>query len=286
LQLSRRLTQTHTLAPIDEEMSMRRRLHLPLLPIAGTVASALAATWAVSGFALYGSEMTPNLLAELAGVSLEVAVAALVIHGVMSRYQRRQWDFAYQALADRVAESFVDVMRLLSVRLTTEALVVNGDRYGLFVTTAQEHLADLRSHIEGASTALDPRTHQLCRKIERRLAWCLAQLRTRPETADRPAKVWQECRVAAAMGFELIHRDGEGHVVELATARDAVAAAADIDDFVRRRLTAQSLLLDALRDVRPDIGSIGLDIDHDYAISYFLIDCLLQDVVPLQPASK
>jgi hypothetical protein len=60
-----------------------------------------------------------------------------------------------------------------------------------------------------------------------------------------------------------------------------VAAVADIDDFAVRRLTARSLPLDALREGRPRIGGIGLDVGHDYAI-YFLIECLLQDVVPLR----
>lgn len=52
--------------------------------------------------------MLPNLLAELAGVSLEIGIAILVIERVASAHRRRQWSSAYGGLSDRAAMTFVD----------------------------------------------------------------------------------------------------------------------------------------------------------------------------------
>jgi hypothetical protein len=154
--------------------------------LAGAVAFLLALAWSAIGLLLYGQDMTPNLLAELAGVSVEVAVAALIVDRLMSRHQRQQWDFAYRALAKQASEAFVDVMRLVDVRGSAAALPANLPRYGYFVQLGEQHLGDLRSHIESSATALDPHTHEQYRRVERRLSWCLGQLRTTPTHADSP----------------------------------------------------------------------------------------------------
>ncbi|MFS8103353.1 hypothetical protein LFM09_40125 [Lentzea alba] len=75
---------------------MPRRCAPNILAPVGGIALLSAIVWSAVGLALYGSQMTPDLLAELAGVSFEVAVAALIVERVMSRRQRREWDFAYR----------------------------------------------------------------------------------------------------------------------------------------------------------------------------------------------
>jgi len=134
--------------------------------------------------------MTPNLLAELAGVSFEVAVVALIVERVMSRRQRREWDFAYRALAERSSEAFVDVMRLIFSRSSEAAPDANMSRYSSFVHLAEQHLGDLRSHIEGSAAALDSNTHQQYRRVERRLAWCLGTLLVPPTRAGDGADLF------------------------------------------------------------------------------------------------
>ena len=65
----------------------------------GCVAAALAVLFATLGVVVFGHEMLPNLLAELSGVSLELAIVVLVIERVASNQRRRDARFAYEALS-------------------------------------------------------------------------------------------------------------------------------------------------------------------------------------------
>ncbi len=250
---------------------MNRSPSRHLLLIAGSVALALALVWSAIGLVLYGQDMTPNLLAELAGVSVEVAVAALIVDRLMSRHQRQQWDFAYRALAKQASEAFVDVMRLVDVRGSVAALQANLSRYEFFVQLGEQHLGDLRSHIESSATALDPHTHEQYRRVERRLSWCLGQLRTTPAYAESHQDLFVLLRETATLLFQLLSKDGDGHRAELAAAQSSVAQARptsdehrDRDDGLDGRLRAQTLLLTEIRGERRPISSISQDVDSDF----------------------
>ncbi|MFT7837763.1 hypothetical protein Q5530_16635 [Saccharothrix sp. BKS2] len=239
--------------------------------------------WSTVGLALYGGDMTPNLLAELAGVSFEVAVVALIVERVMSRRQRREWDFAYRALAERSSEAFVDIMRLIFSRSSKAALNANLSRYSSFVHLAEQHLGDLRSHIEGSATALDSGTHQQYRRVERRLAWCLGRLRVPPNRASHDEDLLSLLRATAILVFELLSKDGDGHRVELRTAESSLIEAQGgrgdhvfvSDSFLENRLGAQSALLRRQAGKQGQLDSISQDVDNEYSIPYFMIDYLL-----------
>ncbi|MEV6521767.1 hypothetical protein AB0M43_07510 [Longispora sp. NPDC051575] len=64
---------------------------------------------ATAGMLHYRADRAPNLVAEATGVCPEIGLAALVVDRLVSRHQQRRWNFAYDALAQRVSETFVDV---------------------------------------------------------------------------------------------------------------------------------------------------------------------------------
>lgn len=262
---------------------MNRRPGKDLLRLAGGIAILLAVAWSALGITLYGSNaMMPNLLAGLAGASLEVAVAALVVDRLMSRYQRREWDFAYRALAKRGSEAFVDIMRLMFASSSAAALEANIARYQYFVQLAKQHLDDLRSYIESSAAALDPHTHDQYRRVERRLSWCLGQLWEAPTRAGDNKDLLVLLSETAPLLFELLSNDGDRHQMELAAAESSVAQAMSANrrsgsqkDWLEGRLRAQSLLLEQLRGTSRQIVSISQDVDSDFSIPYFMIDYLL-----------
>jgi hypothetical protein len=263
---------------------MNRRSGKDLLLLAGGTAVLLAVAWSVIGLALYGSSaMMPNLLAGLAGASVEVAVASLVVDRLMTRHQRRAWDFAYRALAKLGSETFVDVMRLMFVSFSVAALEANIARYHYFVQLAKRHLDDLRSHIESSAAALDPSTHDQYRRVERRLSWCLEHLREAPTHAGDNKDLLVLLSETAPLLFELLTNDGDGHRPELAVAESSVAQTRPANqggvsqmDWLESRLPAQSLLLEQLQGNARQIFSISEDVDGDFSIPYFMIDYLLQ----------
>jgi hypothetical protein len=92
--------------------------------------------------------------------------------------------FAYEALSDRAAITFVNVMRLLWIRVSPVALAFNGQRNDEFRQIADLHLAEYRSNIEGFAGVLDAPSHELLRKIDRRLTWAIARLGGLPESEE------------------------------------------------------------------------------------------------------
>ncbi|GLY86138.1 hypothetical protein Airi02_040670 [Actinoallomurus iriomotensis] len=250
--------------------------------IAGAVALLSALGWSTVGLLFYGGEMTPNLVAELAGVSLEVGIAALIVERLMTRHQRWQWDFAYRAFAKRASEVFVDVMRLLFVRSSDGPLQVNHPRYAYFVRLAHQHLAELRSHIEGSATALDSDTHEKYRRVERRLSWCIAQMQDVPTSPDYQRNLYTLLSETATVIFDLLlQADGKNQAF-LVIARSCVSKASSMrrEDAKQvgiflDRSDAQTLMLKELVPERRPISSIVQDVDCDYSIPYFMIDYLL-----------
>ncbi|GAB2815492.1 hypothetical protein GCM10027176_20200 [Actinoallomurus bryophytorum] len=250
--------------------------------IAGSVAFLLATGWSIIGLVIYGGEMVPNLIAELAGVSLEVAIVALIVERLMARHQRWQWDFAYRALAKRASEVFVDVVRLVFVHSSNEALHANLPRYGYFVQLAQQHLDELRSHIEGSATALDSSTHEEYRRMERRFSWCIRQLLEASTDSNARVDLYPLLSKIATSVFELLTQVDGDHRRILSVAESCVATASSSQlahveqgGIFTNRLAAQSLLLEELGSEYGQISSIAQDVDCDYSIPYFMIDYLL-----------
>jgi hypothetical protein len=258
-------------------------LRTNLLLIAGGLAVLLTVIWSAIGIVLYGADaMMPNLLAGLAGASLEVAVAALVVDRLTARHQRREWDFAYRELARRGSEAFVDVMRLTFISSSPEALAANIDLYGYFVQLAYRHLGDLRSDIESSASVLNVNTHEQYRRVERRISWCLDQLQDSPTEATISDDLLSILNETANFLFDLLSGDGDGHQIELADAKSSVTQARETSRksipehrAIEYRLLAQSILLENQKYAPRLISSISEDIDGDFSIPYFMIDYLL-----------
>ncbi|SFR27543.1 hypothetical protein SAMN04488564_11197 [Lentzea waywayandensis] len=262
---------------------MNQKTTKNILVLAGGTALVSAVVWSTVGLVLHGNDMTPNLLAELAGVSLEISVVALIVERVMNKQKRREWDFAYRALAERSCEAFVDVMRLIFSRSSEAILNVNLSRYPSFVHLAEQHRGDLRSHIEGSASALDPSTHKQYRRVERRLAWCLGRLQVPTVNVSGDATLLPLLRDTAELLFELLSKDGDDHHPELTVARSSLievqgGRSEDLvtsEHFLENRYGAQSALLRRHDSERKPLASIGQDVDNEYSIPYFMIDYLL-----------
>ncbi|QXJ25742.1 hypothetical protein AGRA3207_007281 [Actinomadura graeca] len=263
-------------------MHMSRWPSRHILVASGTVACSLVILWSTLGIVLYGGDMIPNLIAELAGVSLEIAIAILVIERLVSRHQRWQWDFAYRALARRACETFVDVMRLVFVGSSSSTLEENLPRYQEYIDICQQHLGELRSHIEGSASALDFATHEDYRRVERRLSWCLGQLKKNPRSVGVDPDLISLLRETAIEIFELMVRSDGSHEAILMVAESSVARARSSrildhtqSGLLTGRLAAQTFLLEGLGPRQRQIFSISQDVDNDYSIPYFMIDYLL-----------
>jgi hypothetical protein len=261
---------------------MRRFLSNRTLALAGAVALASAALWSIIGFALYGRPMVPNLLAELAGVSVEIGIVVLIIDRVAAAHRRRQWAYAYSALSDRAAITFVDVMRLLSIRASESGLQTNGDRYDEFYELAGLHLAEFRSNIEGFAGSLEPTPHEALRRVDRHLSWATSKLATKPASAAGRLEFVDLMR-ETAVTLERFLRDNGGpsyqaEVDAVDTALREVSSKPSHDgvesseDRLIFRLQAQNALLRVRGGPRPRPQGIWYDANNDLALAYFLID--------------
>lgn len=174
----------------------------------GASALLLGVGLAVAGVLAYGSNMTANLLAGFAGAAVEIAVAVLIIDRVTAARRRRQWAFAYDAMSDRLAVTFVDVMRILWIKFSEAAAAVNEERMPYFEQLAHLHLAELRSNIEGFATALEPRSHDLCRRVDRRLSWAIAQMIELPSGSVRQREMVGLMRETGELLIEFLELGG------------------------------------------------------------------------------
>jgi hypothetical protein len=238
----------------------------------------VAAACSALGIAAYGeSAMMPNLIAGLATMPLDFLVAIIVVERVLSSRQRKEWDFSLRELARRASEGFVDIMRLVYVSDTPEALRVNIGRYSEFVTLAERHVSDLRSHVEGSSTILGPHTYEMARRVERRITWCLDQLRPIPKDARDNSHLLNLLTQAATSIFVLV-REGGWYQSDIAAAEAAVKNThTEGGRALSDRLTAQTYLLTSMQSAgaASPIRGIGGDVDGEFSVGYFMIDYII-----------
>lgn len=145
------------------------RLTTRVTMVAGVVALLLAVAVATVGVFRFGQDLEVNLWAGVAGLFLDIAVAALVIN-VLTRIEiHRRWHASYHALSGRFAACYVAAMRLFYIRLGPTAYEANESRIPEFIEIFKLHLDDLRSNLEAFATLLEPDTYAECRAIEQRL---------------------------------------------------------------------------------------------------------------------
>jgi hypothetical protein len=251
-------------------------LNTNLLIIAGIVSLILAGISTIVGLFLFGvANMMPNLLAELTGVGLEVAIAALVIERLTTIHKRREWDFAYQELPRYATQPFVDIMRLLFLARSVQNQALP-ERYQYFVRRAERHLSDLQSNIEVSGIALDSKTYRLARQIERRLSWSLDHLQD-PLYSDSEREIMEKMFEASKLVLELLQVKNQ-YDDKLSMARSTVTA---INAPTANHTKASSLFMNARLDAQTryletvphgTALSIAGDVDNDLSIDYFLLD--------------
>jgi hypothetical protein len=148
--------------------------------LVGFAALGLAIAIGIFGRLLYGDSMTVNILSGLFELLLSVAVAVFIIDRVSRMQARKDWKVAYGAVSGLLAAAFIDVMRLLFLRLNEQNYAANRTRYGEFISIADLHMSALRSSIEGFAMAFEPRSLQLVRSVDLRLSWLMNRLRPDP----------------------------------------------------------------------------------------------------------
>jgi hypothetical protein len=159
-----------------------------------TGVAALAGAVAVggAGFAVFGGEMGPHLVAALAGMLGEAALVVLVLDRMSRSQELRDWKFADDIVNHAVAACIVDVMRFCGIWWSPECCRANISRYEEFLGVLQLHVAGLRSNLESLVLRAELQSYQDARVIERRFGWLSNVLSRRPD-GDRPAP-----------GFEMI----------------------------------------------------------------------------------
>jgi len=246
--------------------------------LVAAVALLLAILCGVVGWLAFGQGMTVNVLSGLIELLLGIAVAVFVIDQVTKRQRKREWAAAYSAINGLLAASFVDVMRLLHIRVC-EYYADDEDSYGDFVQIAVFHAAALRSTIEGFATMLEPKTHQLFRASELRLAWLIQKLAD--QDAFCPGEEYAQRAYTVAEDIsELLERQGDPRYISARRASVRIVRkflARDggehgLAEALAKRYPAQTQLLHDLGRVHGSGRYIFDDVDNDLAIAYYALD--------------
>ena len=187
----------------------------------GAVALAAAVVIMGLGVVVYPHDMGPHVVATLAGILGEAALVVLVLDRITRAQERRDWAVARRTVAELMAASAVDLMRLCGVRWSQQAHRSNIQRYGEFVGIADVHVAAFRSNLQALVHGVKPDEYHEARRIEMRIAWLLEQLRARPETPSRPAYALEVLTATATLVEQFVARDRELRAA-ISSARDVV----------------------------------------------------------------
>jgi Effector-associated domain 1 len=190
---------------------------------------------------------------------------------------------ARHTISQTMAMVFVDLMRLLYVATGNLVRTVNAARYPEFINIAEQHFADFRSHIARFSTVLDVQLNELSLQIERRLSWVLWRLKSGPDLFgnddyfNKMQEIGQQlhsfCINAVGEGYQkVVHQIDESLSHAIINSGIAVRIA-PVDEIFRLRSNVQSQILEnsiSVYDTR--IFTIADDMDHNFGISYFVLD--------------
>ena len=244
--------------------------------VAGVLAGAIVALSLVFAF----QQMGPNLLSEAAGLLLGVALAVLIVDRVTARQRRRDWRFAHDIVARRMAATVVDTMRLLSIRRDRDTYAAHRHRMVEFADLCQFHFDDLDSNITALATIVDPPHYEASRTIELHLAWLVRTLTRRLSDELTPIAAWelQSAGQVTQMVMDYLHIDTDSaareisdevlQYLESAEARGYPVSA--VSALLSERFGIQTSILDRYAPARKP--GIMMDADLDLAVRYFTID--------------
>lgn len=197
--------------------------------------------------------------------------------------------FARRSISQVMAMLFVDLMRLLYVALSDIARSANYARYSEFIDLAEQHFADLRSHITRFSVNLDIQTHEISLQIERRLSWVLGQIKRMASLSingrdylNKMGQISQQlhefCLITLSEEYEHVIKQVHAELLGAVKNFNFVIETASLDDVLKLRLYVQSSLLRHNIDVAStEINTISDDMDLIFGIYYFVLDKKLLD---------
>jgi len=236
--------------------------------------------WAYSK---YPDAMGSNLLAEVSGVFLEIALVVFVVDWVVSRRDKNRWKEAYPQISERIATAYTDIMRLLYVASIRDGGYADDlGRYPEFYDRLCSNLDLLRSTIEGFLLALDSRSHYSVRDLELRMRWLKDRL------SRSKSEYQREFVVALELGIEFeqfCERTWEKDYKRIKAAVEAVInqkgpKAFDYSDTLDRTIVRDlryELQQDVLDTYFKKQGPYGVlyDYKQETSMYYFVIDLLL-----------
>ncbi|NMO88658.1 hypothetical protein [Actinomycetospora sp. TBRC 11914] len=252
--------------------------------VAGVVALVLAVAVAIVGLFRFGRDLEANLWAGVAGLFLDIAVAALVIN-VLTRIEiRRRWHASYHALSGRFAACYVAAMRLFYIRIGPSVREANESRMPEFIEIFKLHLDDLRSNLEAFATLLEPDTYAECRAIEQRLWRLLIQIQLDVSIAhDRDVNIMRAVGRHIS-GFIRRHdfekydetlRAVSREMTDIPLSRaEHLCSAVVAEKAWGYRLTTQTRVNCALPELS-GVSSIVQDYRGRHDLPYFLIDIVI-----------
>jgi hypothetical protein len=251
--------------------------------VESTAAASLIVGMVVSGIAtfIYGTSMFQNLVAGLAGTLVTVGLTILGLDRVITSQRRRQWTPGYEAIAGLLAQTFVDIMRLLFVRSANLAYRDNHPRWSRFVRLAEMHLAALSGAITALATVLDPESFLASRSVEHRLRWMLNRIATdQGRATSEPMTFDVMYDTSIDLGRFLQEASPGSYKTALlhslaATSfvlNEVAGRVPTMDDVFRFRLGAQQHLFDTGAIEARFRETIADDVDNHAALHYFAID--------------
>jgi hypothetical protein len=186
---------------------------------------------------------------------------------------------AVQLFSETVAMSFVDIMRLLTVRSSPLAFQHNHERYSEFVETTRTHLTELEKYVTRYSTFLPPEVMSNQNLVERQLNWALNRLSRKPLQANLDLMLFVKIQELSEYINSFCQKSGHkryqadwdlvtGEMSRIIEMVKQPEASINIDDFVKMRFGFQQTLLEKYKTLR----SIGSDANFDLSFLYFVID--------------
>ncbi len=252
----------------------------PILTTAGVVAGALGAAVVLLSLIFDVGQMGPNLLSEAAGLLLGVALAVLIVDRVKTRQRRREWRFAHDIVARRLAATVVDAVRLLSIRQDKEIYAAHRTRFAEFADLCQVHFDDLDSNIAASVTIVEPQLYEKSREIQLHLSVLIRTLTRRMGHELTPIAAWELdlARHVAQMAMDYLQletdssaRDDSNTVRRLLeTTQRSGDRPPVVSDVLSKRFDVQTSTLQRLAPTRK--FGIIMDADLEVAVWYFTID--------------
>lgn len=266
-----------------------------LVTTTGAIIGVLGLLTAIFSLVFSFREMWPHLLSVLIELLLGVALTVLIIDRVSARQRGRDWRFAHDTVARRLAATMVAAMRLLSTRKDEGFYAAHSHRLAEFIDLCHSHFDDLDSNIVALATIVHPDLYEKSRTIQLHLSWLIRTLIRRLGSSMVPVEHWELQSVkqtaTKVMEYLQVESGSDSKSVSdevlnfLRSTEKGTRAPSTIVDLISTRLDLQTAVLETFEPSR--WPGIMMDMDLDLAVRYFTIDWWLLSQLeysPLEPS--